>query len=114
MPARRGRGIELLVDPVRRRIIAMLIARAMRSSEIALEIGRSRATATYHLRLMSRAGLLRRTWSRVDYRGRVYYVNPRMLPTIAVWLAGVDLPASKRPHHMTDDLEPWRIDNPTE
>ena len=84
----------------------MLIARAMRSSEIAREIGRSRATATYHLRLLSGAGLLRRTWSRVDYRGRVYYVNPKMLPAIAIWLAGVDLPGSKRAHPMTDDVEP--------
>jgi DNA-binding transcriptional ArsR family regulator len=110
MPARRGRGIALLVDPVRRRIMAMLIARAMRSGEIAQEIGRSRATATYHLRLMSRAGLLRRTWSRVDYRGRVYFVNPRMLPTIAVWLAGVDLPSTKRARDFTDDLEPRRFE----
>jgi len=86
--------------------MGMLVARAMRSSEIANEIGRSRATATYHLRLLSRAGLLRRTWSRVDYRGRVYYVNPRMLPTISVWLIGVELPSTKRAHWMTDDLEP--------
>jgi DNA-binding IclR family transcriptional regulator len=90
--------------------MAMLIARAMRSSEVAEQIGRSRATATYHLRLMSRSGLLRRTWSRVDYRGRVYFVNPRMLPTIAVWLAGVELPSTKRAGHLTDDLEPWRIE----
>jgi predicted transcriptional regulator len=106
MGARRGNGIELLVDPIRRRIMAMLVARAMRSSEVAAEIGRSPATATYHLRLMSRAGLLRRTRSRVDYRGRVYFVNPKMLPTIAVWLAGVELPSTKRAHWMTDDLEP--------
>jgi DNA-binding transcriptional ArsR family regulator len=106
MGARRGEGIELLVDPIRRQILGMLIARAMRSSEVATEIRRSRATATYHLRLLSRAGLLRRTWSRVDYRGRVYFVNPRMLPTIAVWLIGVELPSTKRAHAMTDDLEP--------
>ncbi len=78
----------------------------MRSSEIAEQIGRSRATTSYHLRLMSRTGLLRRTWSRVDYRGRVYFVNPRMLPAIAVWLAGVELPSTKRANPMTDDLEP--------
>src|SRR5262245_21584056 len=106
MGARRGRGIELLVDPVRRRIMAMLIARAMRSSEIAAGIGRSRSTATYHLRLMSKARLLRRTWSRVDYRGRVYYVDPKKLPAIAIWLAGVELPGSRRPNSGTDDLEP--------
>jgi DNA-binding IclR family transcriptional regulator len=84
----------------------MLTARAMRSSEIAENIGRSRATTSYHLRLMTREGLLRRTWSRVDYRGRVYFVNPRMLPAIAVWLAGVDLPSTKRATHEADDLEP--------
>jgi DNA-binding transcriptional ArsR family regulator len=110
MPARRGRGIELLVDPIRRQIIAMLINRAMRSSEIAREIGRTRATTSYHLRLMNRAGLIPRTWSRIDHRGRVYFVDPGMLRAIAFWLAGVELPSSKRPHPSTDDLDPLRID----
>ena len=110
MPARRGRGVELLVDPNRRRIMAMLLMRAMRSSEIARELGRSRATASYHLRLMNRAGLIRRTWSRVDYRGRVYFVNPRMLQTIAFWLAGVELPGSRRAYPATDDMEPGEIE----
>jgi hypothetical protein len=35
-----------------------------------------------------------------------------MLPTIAVWLAGVELPSTKRAHDMTDDLEPRRFDVP--
>jgi DNA-binding transcriptional ArsR family regulator len=94
MPARRGRGIELLVDPIRRQIIAMLATRAMRSGEIALAVSRSRPTTTYHLRLMQRAGLIVRTWSRVDYRGRTYFVNPAMLRPITAWLAGVELPGS--------------------
>ena len=66
----------------------------MRSGEIALAVGRSRPTTTYHLRLMQRAGLVVRTWSRVDYRGRTYFVNPAMLRPITAWLAGVDLPGS--------------------
>ncbi len=43
MPARRGRGIELLVDPNRRRIMSMLAVRGMRSSAIAAAIGRKPA-----------------------------------------------------------------------
>jgi predicted transcriptional regulator len=92
MPARRGRGIELLVDPNRRRIMAMLAMRAMRSSAIAAAIGRSRPATTHHLRLMRQAGLIRSTWSRLDYRGRVYVVNARMLGPITAWLAAIELP----------------------
>lgn len=94
MPARRGRGIELLVDPTRRRIVSLLAQHAMRSGEIARAIGRSRPTASYHLRLLQRAGLIIRTWSRVDYRGRTYFVNPAMLRPITAWLTGVELPRS--------------------
>src|SRR5215212_7244655 len=94
MPARRGRGIELLVDPNRRRIVSLLAKQAMRSGEIARAIDRSRPTTTYHLRLPQRAGLIVRTWSRVDYRGRTYFVNPAMLRPIAAWLTAVDLPGS--------------------
>jgi DNA-binding transcriptional ArsR family regulator len=96
MPARRGRGIELLVDPNRRRIISMLATRAMRSSDIAVAIGRSRPATTHHLRLMQQAGLIWSTWSRLDYRGRVYVVNARMLRQITAWLAGVELPGLPR------------------
>jgi DNA-binding transcriptional ArsR family regulator len=96
MPARRGEGIELLVDPNRRKIVAMLSVRAMRSSAIATAIGRSRPATSHHLRLLREAGLIRSTWSRVDYRGRVYLINPSMLGPITAWLIGVELPRSKR------------------
>jgi len=96
MPARRGRGIELLVDPNRRRIISILAVRAMRSSEIAAAIGRSRPATSHHLRLMREAGLIRSTWSRLDYRRRLYMVNGRMLGPITAWLAGVELPGLPR------------------
>ena len=72
----------------------MLAKHAMRSGEIARAIDRSRATATYHLRLLQRAGLIIRTWSRVDYRGRTYFINPAMLRPITAWLADVELPRS--------------------
>jgi DNA-binding transcriptional ArsR family regulator len=96
VPARRGRGIELLVDPNRRRIMSMLAVRGMRSSAIATAIGRSRPATTHHLRLMREAGLIRSTWSRLDDRGRVYVVNARMLGPITAWLAGVELPELPR------------------
>jgi DNA-binding transcriptional ArsR family regulator len=106
MPARRGRGIELLVDPTRRQIISLLAKHAMRSGEIASAIDRSRPTATYHLRLLQRAGLIVRTWSRVDYRGRTYFVNPAMLRPITAWLAGVDLPGSPSWRPPPNDVPP--------
>lgn len=74
----------------------MLARRAMRSSEIATAIGRSRPATSHHLRLMRQAGLIWSTWSRIDYRGRVYVVNARMLGPITAWLAGVELPGLPR------------------
>ena len=84
-------GIELLADPTRRRIVALIGAKVTRPSDIALAIGLGRPAVSRQLRLLTEAGLLRWTWSRLDLRTRIYFIDPVMEGPIIAWLAGVDL-----------------------
>ena len=75
VPKRIGSGIELLADPTRRRIIALLAVRALRPSTIAAEIGLSRpAVELDSCRLLREAGLIERTRSFIDRRALVYRI----------------------------------------
>lgn len=91
MPTRITHGIELLADPARRRIIALIANGTRRPAAIADEIALSRPATSHHLRLLVRAGVLRWTFARFDRRGRLYLIEPSMNGPIVAWLAGVDL-----------------------
>jgi DNA-binding transcriptional ArsR family regulator len=91
MPRRAAEGIELLADPTRRRIIALIADRVWHPADIADAIQLSRPAVSRQLRLMTEAGLLRWRWSRIDLRSREYMIDPAMQPAIIAWLAGVDL-----------------------
>lgn len=91
MPRRQAVGIELLADPTRRRIIALVALRVRHPAEIADSIGLSRPATSRQLRLLTEAGLLRWTWSSLDRRSRFYAIDPGMREPIIAWLAGVDL-----------------------
>jgi Bacterial regulatory protein, arsR family len=91
MPKRTTNGIEMLADPTRRRIVALIATGTGRPARIADAIGLSRPATSRQLRLLVRAGLLRWTWSALDLRGRFYVVDPRMQGPIIAWLAGVEL-----------------------
>jgi DNA-binding transcriptional ArsR family regulator len=58
MPKRNGSGIELLADPTRRRIVALLALNHRRPSTLAKEIGLSRPATGRQLRLFREAGLV--------------------------------------------------------
>jgi DNA-binding transcriptional ArsR family regulator len=88
MPHRRGPGIELLADPTRRRIIALLAVRARRPSTIAAELGLSRPATTRQLHLLRDAGLIVAMRSIVDRRAVLYAIAPRQHGPITAWLAG--------------------------
>lgn len=89
MPKRNGPGIELLADPTRRRIVALLAIHSMRPKSIAREIGLSRPATSRQLHLLREAGLIRSTWSPIDGRGRLYGIDPRSHGSITAWLAGI-------------------------
>ena len=91
MPLRTADGIEVLADPTRRRIVALLAARVWHPADIASAIGLSRPAVSRQLRLLTEAGLVRWRWSPIDGRGRDYFIDPRMREPIIAWLAGVDL-----------------------
>jgi DNA-binding transcriptional ArsR family regulator len=100
MPKRNGPGIELLADPTRRRIIAVLAISPRRPSSLAVELGLSRPATTRQLGLLRQAGLIDSARSRVDGRVRLYRLNPAAHGRITAWLAGIDL---RRPITMRVD-----------
>jgi DNA-binding transcriptional ArsR family regulator len=91
MPRRAAEGIELLADPTRRRIVALIAGTVRHPADIASAIGRSRPAVSRQLRLLVEAGLVIWRWSPIDGRSRIYIVNPDMELPIIAWLAGVDL-----------------------
>ena len=91
MPRRFTKGIELLADPTRRRVVALIAVGTGRPAAIAREIGLSRPATSRQLRLLKQAGLVRWTRSPIDRRGRLYLIDPSMEGPIIAWLAGVEL-----------------------
>jgi DNA-binding transcriptional ArsR family regulator len=88
MPRRNGAGIDLLADPTRRRIIALLAVHPLRPSTIATELGLSRPAVSRQLRLLREAGLIVARRSRVDGRSVLYGIHPSRHGSITAWLAG--------------------------
>ena len=91
MPKRAAEGIELLADPTRRRIVALIAGRVWHPADIADAVGLSRPAVSRQLRLLAGAGLLTCRWSGIDGRRRDYAIDPAMQEPIIAWLAGVDL-----------------------
>jgi DNA-binding transcriptional ArsR family regulator len=91
MPSRNGTGIELLADPTRRAIVALIAVGIRRPAQIAHAIGLGRPATSRQLGILVRAGLIRSTWSRVDHRGRVYAIHPQVIGPVLAWLAGVEI-----------------------
>ncbi|MDP8904022.1 MAG: ArsR family transcriptional regulator [Chloroflexota bacterium] len=91
MPKRNGSGIDLLADPTRRRIVALLALGHRRPSKLASEIGLSRPATSRQLRLLAQAGLVCTRRGYVDRRMVVYYIDPQRLGQITAWLAGTEV-----------------------
>ncbi len=91
MPKRNGHGIELLADPTRRAIVALLALRERQPSKIAQEIGLSRPATSRQLRLLRQARLISVRRHYVDGRKVLYFIEPRRLGQITAWLAGTEV-----------------------
>jgi DNA-binding transcriptional ArsR family regulator len=87
MPKRNGSGIELLADPVRRQIIAMIALQSRRPTRIAEELGLSLPAVSRQLRLLREAGLIRGIPSMFDGRVTEYAIVPEASRRILAWLA---------------------------
>lgn len=99
MPKRNGQGIELLADPTRRRIIALLAIRPRRPSVLADELGLSRPATSRQLHLLEDAGLIRSFRTVADGRLVLYGIERRQHGQITAWLAGTEIgrPTSAAP-----------------
>ena len=91
MPRRMAEGIELLADPTRRRIVALIAQHVRHPADIADALELGRPAVSRQLRLLTEAGILRWRWSLIDRRSRIHVIDPAMELPIIAWLAGVDL-----------------------
>jgi len=91
MPKRNGPGIELLADPTRRRIIALLALCPRRPSSLAGQLGLSRPATTRQLNLLREADLVCSRRSTLDRRVVIYSVELRAQGPITAWLAGTEI-----------------------
>jgi two-component system OmpR family response regulator len=91
MARREPAGIELLADPTRREIVALLAVRPHRPSALARALGLARPTITYHLRMLERGGIVWVLSFSVDHRSLLYALHPLALKRVIAWLAGTGL-----------------------
>jgi DNA-binding transcriptional ArsR family regulator len=104
MPKRNGQGIDLLADPTRRRIVALLALNVFRPAKIASELGLSRQAVSRQLRILLDARLISRRRYFPDNRGWMYHIEPVKLGQITAWLAGTEV-GRKFPTYQ--DRERW-------
>ena len=106
MPKRNGQGIELLADPTRRAIVALLALGVWQPSKIAREIGRSRPATSRQLRLLHKAGLVSVRHHFVDGRRVVYFIDPKRHGQITAWLAGTEVGRAFPPPRASEVADP--------
>jgi DNA-binding transcriptional ArsR family regulator len=104
MPKRNGLGIELLADPTRRRLIALLAISPCRPTTLARELGLSRPATTRQLGLLREAGFVQVGRSRADGRVRLYSLASRRHGVITAWLAGTEIGRPLRLRLDADDV----------
>jgi DNA-binding transcriptional ArsR family regulator len=73
-----------LADPTRRAILDLLRERPRAVGEVAARLDLAQPTASKHLAVLRRAGLVRAT---VDAQRRVYALDPRPMGELEAWLA---------------------------
>ena len=91
MPKRNGTGIDLLADPTRRQLVALIALGNGQPSKLAKEIGLSRPATSRQLRLLAGVGLIRRYRSGFDGRRFTYFIEARRLAQITAWMAGTEV-----------------------
>lgn len=71
-------------------MIRLLRKKPRRSSDIAAALSLSRPTASRHLGVLRRAGLVEETTSEDDARGREYRLRPQPFARMRTWLDEVE------------------------
>jgi DNA-binding transcriptional ArsR family regulator len=91
MPRRNGHGIDLLADPTRRAIVALLALGRFRPAMIAADLALSRPAVSRQLGILLDARLISRRRYFLDRRGWMYFIEPHKLGQITAWLAGTEV-----------------------
>jgi DNA-binding transcriptional ArsR family regulator len=91
MPKRNGHGIDLLADPTRRAIVALIVLGMTEPSKIAKELGLSKPATSRQLRILADAGLVVARRDVLDGRRRRYWVDVQKHGRITAWLAGTEV-----------------------
>jgi DNA-binding transcriptional ArsR family regulator len=110
MPKRIGTGIELLADPTRRQILALIARQVRRPSRIATELGLSRPATSRQLRLLREAGVIEWRAYPGDGRAISYYLNREMAAPVIAWLAGTEVGLRTEDHRADSRTAPVRSD----
>lgn len=76
-------ALTVLADPTRQRIFEQLRHGAKSVGRIAADMPVSRPAVSQHLGILKKAGLV---GDRAEGTRRVYYIDPRGLATIRIWL----------------------------
>lgn len=76
-------ALDALADPTRRRILEKLRGGPCAVGEIAANLPVSRPAVSQHLKVLKEAGLVS---DRPEGTRRIYYIDPRGLGTLRVWL----------------------------
>ena len=77
-------SFQVLADPVRRRILDLLLERPRPVGELVTQLGLSQPGTSKHLRVLREAGLVR---ARQDAQRRWYELRAEPLTEIDAWLA---------------------------
>ena len=77
-------ALALLADPIRRRMIDVLLHGERSAGDIEKEVRINQPTASKHLKALREAGLVR---MRKDAQRRMYKLDPAPLAEIDAWLA---------------------------
>jgi DNA-binding transcriptional ArsR family regulator len=79
-----------LADPTRRAVIALLMQRPRRSSDIAASLSATRPAMSRHLRILRRAKLVEEAPLDEDARVRMYRLRPHRFADIRRWLEEIE------------------------
>lgn len=86
MSAELDATLAALADPARRRLIEALREAPRRSGDLAETLGVPRPTASRHLRVLRRAGLVEEVPVPQDARARMYRLRPQPFGQLRGWL----------------------------
>jgi DNA-binding transcriptional ArsR family regulator len=79
-----------LGDPARLAMIGLLRKKPLRSGDIAAALDLTRPTASRHLGVLRRAGLVEETGVEDDMRARMYQLRPERFGEVRGWLDEVE------------------------